>query len=239
MWILVLGLLQLFPSLLSANPLHALIVTVRDPDQPLPKLNHPLTLLQYPHRIYNRGLDDFPPDYHTAVELSNVGGECFIYFKHLYLHYHHLPQFTIFGNLSQFLPTQNCRDLPIIMTSKTGTLAKENDGFGFLGEGCGLDTTLDEKNTAPPGAQNEILELLGVNDLPKNSKYLKGSFFVVTKEAILRNPRSYYLGLSRRFGTAAFATKRMALMERLWPVVFQSNCLSTEPYHCVYRPEKV
>jgi hypothetical protein len=221
----------------SFSSLHALIVTVHF-KEPLPSSQQPLSLLHYPHVIYNRGGDTFPSEYHTVTELSNVGREFFMHLKHLYLHYYHLPSLTIFGKYSHFLPEKKCPNLHHILSTKSN-LSHDNDGFAFLGEGCGQETKIDSTTTKFHNSHEAITQLLGPNYLIKNSKYLKGSFFAVTREAVWRNTRTFYLELARRFASEDYSLHHETpqVMERLWPVIFQSHCLSDEVYHCLYQPQ--
>lgn len=224
----------LSPSSHLNKSLHALIVTVRY-NEPLPTSTEPLTLLSYPHLIYNRGKDQFPSEYKTIVELDNVGKEFFIFLKYLHDHYHQLPDFIIFGRYKQFMSHNVCKNLESIMMT-TSTLAKENDGFAYLGEGCGLEMKISDEFS---DATAHITHFLGPEYVVKHPKYIKGSFFVVSREAVLRNSQQFYQELARKFASSDYSLHHdvPAMVDKLWPLIFKSQCLSGEEFHCIYHPK--
>jgi hypothetical protein len=219
---------SIFQSSLASSS--AFIVTVRPKDEPLPSSSAPLLLLSHPHLIYNRGLDDFPSEYHSVIELSGIGKEFFVLLKHITLNYHRLPYLLIFGRYSAFLPHSNCTSIPLVMASHK--LSLENDGFAYVGEGC-----LEMKVQELPNAHEEIAKFLGSDHLVKHPKYIAGSLFAVTREAILRNPLSFYQDLARRVASEDYSQHGEVpmLMDRLWPVIFKSKCTTGQESDCIYR----
>jgi hypothetical protein len=213
----------------SSSSLSALIVTVRPKEEPLPS-SEPLLLLSHPHLIYNRGLDDFPSEYRSVVELSGIGKEFFIFLKHIAFNYHKLPHLLIFGRYSAFLPHSNCTTISLVMSSQK--LSFENDGFAYVGEGC-----LEMKVQELPNAHEEITKFLGSDHVIKHPKYVAGSLFAVTREAVLRNPLSFYQDLARRVASEDYSQHGEVpiLIDRLWPVIFRSKCAAGGEFDCIYR----
>lgn len=189
-----------------------------------------VTAAPSPHLIYNRGLDDFPSEYTSVVELSGVGKEFFVLLKHIALHYHKLPHLLVFGRYSAFLHDSNCTTISVVMSSLR--LSSENDGFAYVGEGC-LDMRVQELSNA----QEEIHKLLGSSHVPKHPKYIAGSLFAVTREAILRNPLSFYQDLARRVASEDYSLHGEVpiLIDRLWPIIFKSRCATEGDFNCIYR----
>jgi hypothetical protein len=214
---------------------HASLVTVRFEDILPEKIGHPLPYLHYPHFLYNRGIDDFPPEYNVIIELSNVGREGFIYLKHIYHHYHNLSEITIF---SQYDHVMNI-DCPVVKAIMSGhTLHKKNDGFAFVGEDC-MDMSYrpfvegyEDYGTKLEDALSHIEKVLGPKYLVPNPRFVPTGFFAVTKEAIHRNPRSFYRDLARKLGSYNNPFEGHFL-ERAWPEVFLSKCSATEEFHCI------
>ena len=70
-------------------------------------------------------------------------------------------------------------------------------------------------------------KLLDVRDVDYFPKFICGNFFAVTKEAILRRSRDFYIKLARILGREE-NPDLCNFFERAWPQVFNSTCGKTE-----------
>lgn len=118
----------------------------------------------------------------------------------------------------------------------TSALSKENDGFGYLGEGCGLEMKISDEFS---DATEHITHLLGPEHVVKQPKYIKGSFFVVSREAVMRNSQLFYKEVARKFASSDYSLHHdvPVMMDKLWPVIFKSQCMKGEQFHCIYHPK--
>jgi hypothetical protein len=225
-------LLLSFPTLRCWSPSlgdfkHSSLVVVRWKKN----TNETLPYSKYPHFLYNRGGHDVSSEYNVIDELSNVGREGFVYMKHLYQHYHNLSDITIFSQFDHLM-RQFCPTVKKILSG--GHLSPQNDGFAYVGHGCmrmapiPFEVHYRGKREDVP---NHFLNLLGPKYIVPNPRWIPSAFFAVTKEAIHRNPRTFYRDFARRLGSKNNPYEGHFL-ERAWPEVFLSNCSATEVFNC-------
>lgn len=130
-------------------------------------------------------------------------------------------------------------DCPVVKAIMSGhSLHHKNDGFAFVGEGC-MDMTYHEfvfgyedYGTKLEHAHEHLANVLGPKHLVKNPRFVPTGFFAVTKDAIHRNPRSFYRDLARKLGSTNNPFEGHFL-ERAWPEVFLSQCSATEEFTCI------
>lgn len=204
-------------------------------------IDHLKWLEKFPHTIYNRG-DNVPSYFHSLECLENVGRESFLYLSYIAKHYHHLSSITIFSQPSQAVKhiyndgdfKSDVEDL----ASGKKTFSVENDGFAFCIPGC--TSAVNEFQITDLGKKYGTEKAKLLRDGYKerlhfpvdNPRYSGTGCFFVTREAIHRNSRQYYVNLARSMQSEQDPIEGHFL-ERAWAEVFHSNCSAGVKFHCL------
>lgn len=196
------------------------------------------------HIVYNRG--DVSAlmstcGFHSEERLENVGREAFLYLSHIVRHYNNLSPVTVF---LQGDATTIRKDLSVLFEAGQITIPPENDGFAYLKSMCyssRLPRDLDalEKHYGSPDVKQLLLNghqaLLNVNIT--NPRFAPNGYFLVTKEAILRRPRVFYIHLARQLGVQNDPPIGH-FFERSWAEVFLSTCgMDPDKFSCTLTPQ--
>ena len=244
---LTLGILptnNLVPPGFRPNDQYVHVVVARF-HEPIDHLNW---LIKYPHTIYNRG-EPAATSLRVVDCLENVGREAFIFFQHIVRHYDHLAEVNVFTQAVQNVKTlyteEDLRDdvKRFAMAARNKTkdsqiLSELNDGFVFLVPFCESSlNVLHMKNLKKEYGEekckifSEGYEKL-LNFTVANPRFSGTSCFAVTREAILRNSKDYYIRLARTLGSEINPIEGH-FFERAWPQVFHSQCSSHQNFHCL------
>lgn len=207
-------------------------------------VDHLKWLENFPHTIYNRGDDLSSTPLHIVDCLENVGRESFIYLSHIVKHYHHLPNITIFSQAVQSVKhLYNEGDFQAdveVLSTKRKYLSPENDGFAFCIPVCATARHAQQmKDFAKKyGEKKAKIFEDGYQDIfhfpIDNPRYSGTGCFFVTREAIHRNPRQYYIEIARLMQSDNDPIEGHFL-ERAWPEVFHSTCSAGERFHCLFQ----
>jgi hypothetical protein len=222
-------------------------------------LDHLMWITEYPHLIYNRGesIDVSRPDPKFPLQVvdltlyANCGREPYIYISHIIHHYNRLADITIFSRAHHKNDDEN--DIytnakfkidVVGFADKSIEFTPENDGFMYLIPKCiPLDDFLGQKvNQYNKKYGTDQFDVLwdGYNDiLSFNSdkrRFSPVGHFAVTKEAVLRRSREFYISLAKTLSHEADPAVGH-FYRRAWWAVFQSTCTSGEDYHCHYDPK--
>lgn len=216
---------------------HSIIITVRYNDLLPSQIKYPLWFNKYPHIIYNRGKGQFPPSYNSIDILENSGREGFVYLMYIYDYYYNLPNITIFSQYDHINGENECPDVTEIMKGKN--LPDICDGYASVGRDCLDDRvrvfiygyerwarTIDE-------VKKQQETLLGPNFSVDNPRYIPTAFYAVTREAIHRNPRSFYRKLAQMLGSDEDPWQGH-FIERSWPEIYHAKCGIGELFCCKF-----
>jgi len=199
-------------------------------------VSHLAWLSDFHHIIYNRG-DELPPstsqNLNIITQYENVGRESFVYINHILHNYHRLADITVFSQIAHDKAAAlNYTDADFQATvrgfhNKSLRFTQKNDGFVFLVPVCfnwqyGVkDWRFERDNYFKNLYQFEV----------PAPRFGPTGAFAITRELILRNPKSYYVSLVRTLGSEN--NPRIGhFMERTWPELFHSHCSAYEEYHC-------
>ena len=200
-------------------------------------VSHLAWLSDFHHIIYNRG-DELSPSTSTQnlniiTQYENVGRESFVYINHILHNYHRLADITVFSQTAHDkVAALNYTDADFQATvrgfhNKSLRFTQKNDGFVFLVPVCfnwqyGVkDWRFERDNYFKNLYQFEV----------PAPRFGPTGAFAITRELILRNPKSYYVSLVRTLGSEN--NPRIGhFMERTWPELFHSHCSAYEEYHC-------
>lgn len=192
------------------------------------KMDHLCYLTHFRHVVYNRGDASslHACGYRVLDRLENVGRESFVYLSFIVEHYDRLPPAMVFLQAdNEYLKT----DLADFFEKATVTLPPENDGFAFLHPSCTSSRNPNHLQalTRKYGSPAKDLLLHGHETLLhvdiKNPRYAGFGYFIVTRENVLRRPKSFYVELARRIGDRNDAYEGH-FYERAWSEIFLSKC---------------
>lgn len=202
-------------------------------------MNHLEWLSSYSHTVYNRGETIPNPPFNSVDCLENIGRESFLYLKHIVTHYHHLADVTVFSQAVQSNPiydNSDFKDSVEGLMNQRYWFSPENDGFVFLIPVCGTSKhphdikALGEIYGTEVQVLNDGYKLVLDFDVP-NPRYSGTGCIAVTREAILRNSRDFYIGLARNMTSSNPMFGHF--LERAWPAVFRSTCSLGRRFHCL------
>lgn len=201
-------------------------------------------LRDYKHIVYNRGdvASINPCGFHIVQRSENVGRESFVYLSHIIDNYENLPPAIVFmqGDV------QDLKDrLSVFFNTGKVTMGAANDGFAFLHYKCASSRKSSHIQALVkrygPDVKDLILhgheKLLNVTII--NPRYSGFGYFIVTKEAILRRPKSFYVELANRIGDRNDPYEGH-FYERAWAEIFLSKCsMDRVKYYCTLIPKLV
>lgn len=204
-------------------------------------MEHLCYLKHYRHVVYNRGdaatLNQC--GFRVSERTENVGRESYVYLSHIIDHYDKLPPALVCLQAdNEFLK----KDMDSFFSSGKLTIREENDGFAFLLPTCTSSRLQSHifqiTKKYGPDAKDLMLhgheKLLNVNIA--NPRYAGFGYFIVTREAILRRPKSFYIQLARRIGDRNDAYEGH-FYERAWSEIFLSKCaMDPNKYYCSLVP---
>lgn len=209
-------------------------------------LDHLEWLTQYNraklYTIYNRGETDVPSKWLSKNLLENVGRESFIYLSHIIKHYHSLADVMVFSQAinhfeKKYVDVDFQKDVEDLIHKRL-VIPPESDGFAFFVPYCfpadkGLTTVRGLGNIKKDPIFTEGYTKM-LNYTVEKPRFCPTACFAVTRNAILRNSRQYYIALTR---TLNFYFNPIAghFFERAWPEVFHSNCSAGTDFHCRFR----
>ena len=226
------------------NPLHVVLSAY---DEDLGGVTPIFMNNNFSYTLYRRSDKDSEP-MKQKIEFENVGRESYVYLKHIIEHYHHLAERIVFTQAHTLCVEKYAEDL-INLNKGVLKLSPENDGFAFLmytacqigssgyvGNGSAqifYDIQVPVGFNGPTMKFSDIYKnLLKVDPVPENPRFIPTGCFVVTREAIHRQPREYYIKLIRTLNYEN-NPKIGFLFERAWPSVFHSSCTSGKKFQCV------
>jgi hypothetical protein len=174
---------------------------------------------QFPNvTIYNKG-PTLGNDYPNVVEgLENVGREGHTYYKHIYDNYDNLDDYTIFLQGNPFDHSPNIiNDIHTYINSKELTIDFEfltKNNYNCSLAGCYIDPRLPIRR---------VYETL-FGETKDNVEFIfgAGAQFIVSKHAILKKPKSFYLKIIEMLQTDINPFEGFVI-ERLHKVIFMSN----------------
>jgi hypothetical protein len=191
-------------------------------------------LTNYNHVIYNRGERINNSSLNIIQQYENVGRESFIYLQHIIKHYHRLPQLLVFSQAAQrsievFNYTNiNFQETVQKIANKEIILNSNNDGFAYIIPRCfdfsfGVKSWKFEKD-------NYFINLYGFEAF--NPRFSPTGCFLVTRDAILRNSKEYYIKLIKTLNYEN-SPRIGHFFERSWSYVFHSNCSNDlQKFYC-------
>jgi hypothetical protein len=201
-------------------------------------------LKDYNHVVYNRGEASTLKQcgFHVKERTENVGRESYVYLSHIIDHYDHLPPAIVFlqGDVKELR-----KDLAVLFDTGQVTLPPKSDGFAFLYSKCTSSRKASHiaelTKRYGPAVKDLLLngheKLLDVSIA--NPRYSGFGYFIVTRDAILRRPKSFYLKLARLIGDRNDPFEGH-FFERAWAEVFLSQCaMDTARYYCSLIPKIV
>lgn len=224
-------------------------------------MDHLWWIRDYPHLIYNRGENivdtdpkpGFPLQVVDLTLYANCGRESYIYISHIIHHYNSLADITIFSlahhknieeNPDASYTNENFKTDVENFANKKIVFKEENDGFMFLIPKCiPLDDYLGQKisyyNKKFGTDQFDVLwdgfvDIL--NFSADKKRFAPVGHFAVTKEAIQRRSREFYISLAKTLSHESDPVVGH-FYRRGWWAVFQSKCTSGEDYHCHHDPK--
>lgn len=170
--------------------------------------------------VYNKGYDiPYGIDGYTVINHSNVGREGHTYYKYICDNYDNLPDYVIFLQGYPFDHTKN-----IINDIKDLYNKNILDDFIYLStclvnfnfeKGCGYIYILDLNNT-----YEKIFKKSSIKD--KIYTFGTGAQFMVSRNAILRRPKSFYEGIVNMLGYSIDPIEGYGL-ERIHKIIFTED----------------
>ena len=230
----VLFLFCILATEIRVQSIHRIEVVIARYNEDISHLNW---LSEFPHVIYNRGEEEVPASAGKSLTIinqyENVGRESFIYLNHILHHFHHLANVTIFS--------QTCHDKkdPLnyddndfqetVRGFVNGTLSLNelNDGFAYLLPVC------FNWQFAVSGwgfERDNYFKNLYNFEVPQ-PRFAPTGAFAITRELILRQPKSYYANIIRTLSTEN-SPRIGHFFERTWSELFHSRCCAERDYYC-------
>lgn len=175
--------------------------------------------------VYNKSSSCSPT---RAVHLTNVGREAHTYLHHICENYGHLSDFTVF---CQGKPFAHAFDFHRTLQD---LIKAPNDGPAFLWLGHIVDTDTSDGQlfqTWSKNASGKGLDLRGFyralwgGEGPDEYSFYLGGQFLVRRELILKQPRSFY---ERARLLAIAFPEAPHCFERCWDRVFQVSGAATQ-----------
>lgn len=204
-------------------------------------VDHLSWLQHIPHTIFNRGEEVNVP-LHIVERLDNVGRESFLYLSYIAHNYHRLANITVFSQASQAVKhiyndgdfRKDVEDMAFGRIS----LPAHTDGFAFC-----IPTYTSVFNAQHLAHLSKVYGAGTVKVLKEgyqnllhfsveNPRFSGTGCFFVTRNAILRNSRQYYVKLARLLGRDNDPVEGH-FFERAWPEVFHSNCTAGKDFNCL------
>lgn len=195
-------------------------------------------LSKYPNYINDRGLSfggAHPNGLHIVRDTHNAGKESSVYLNYIINQYDSLSPVTVF---SQAEPVSNKYSMQKFqadiewLSQRQGILRPENDGFAFLGEHI-IPFQVGVFASHPLHLMHFLIEI--GNFTAVNRNFAPGGMFLVSKEAVLRRSKAYYVRLVRLLTYAKF-TDEGYTFERIWPAIFDSKCVLGGFDDCMMKP---
>lgn len=161
--------------------------------------------------LYNKGssLDES----YTSIPLPNVGREAHTYYYHIYTNYDTLADYTVFLQGSPFHHSPN-----VIKTLWKYIIRPPKKDFEFISEWI-IESNLSGCPHHPGLPMQEVYEKIfqeKKTELPL--QFGGGAQFIVSREAIQRRPREFYLRIVNLFD--AMCTPEACVLERLHHLIF-------------------
>jgi len=212
-------------------------------------IDHLEWLARFPHTIYNRGDYCSKNSLHIVDCVENVGREAFLFLQHIVKNYDRLARINIFTQAVQNVRTLYTEEdfrndvIRLALDAKNNSndstiLSLSNDGFVFLVPWCASSRHPQHMKGLQKQYGEEKCKIFTegyhalLNFTVENPRFSGTSCFAVTKEAIYRNPKDYYIRLARTLGSDINPVEGH-FFERAWPQVFHSTCSSSQEFHCL------
>jgi hypothetical protein len=163
--------------------------------------------------LYNKGAP--LGSLYTEIFLPNVGREAHTFYHHIYENYHFLPDYTAFLQGSPFHHSPN-----VIHTLWKYMITPPTQAFEHISETL-FDSNLSGCSHHPGLPMQEVYEKIfqeKKTELPL--MFGGGAQFIVSREAIQRRPREFYLRIVNLFDT--MCTPEACVLERLHPLIFST-----------------
>jgi hypothetical protein len=161
--------------------------------------------------LYNKGTPLGHP--YTEIFLPNVGREAHTYYHHIYTNYDNLADYTVFLQGSPFHHSPN-----VINTLWKYLITPPTSGFEFVSEWL-IESNLSGCPHHPELPMQEVYEKIFQEKKTELAlKFGGGAQFIVSREAIRRRPREFYLRIVNLFD--AMCTPEACVLERLHHFIF-------------------
>ena len=164
--------------------------------------------------IYNKGIT--LGSSYNEILLPNVGREAHTYYHHIYENYDTLDDYTIFLQGSPFHHSPN-----IIKTLWKYIINPPKSGFQFISEWMVESNIADcpHQPNIGPLMKDIYEELFGERKEWLPLIFGGGAQFIVSKEAVYKHPRDFYLKIIKRLDYD-MCTNEACVFERFHKIIF-------------------